>query len=88
MKWEGSWERYPGHHIPTPLLGDNGVPDGVEGGEPGAGAGRKQGHLRGLNPDPAVLGVPPPVPFAFSCSSSHRFKGEKQNLSAAMSRVQ
>lgn len=52
------------------------------------GAGRKQGHRRDSNPDPAVLGVPPPEPFAFSCSFSHRLKGEKQNLDAAMSRVQ
>lgn len=52
------------------------------------GAGRKQGRCRDSNPGPAVLGVPPPAPFAFSCSFSHRLKGEKQNLDTAMSCVQ
>lgn len=70
------------------LLGDQEAPDGV--GRKGLeqGAGRKQGHCGDLNPGPAVLGVPPPAPFAFSFSFSHRLKGEKQNLDAAMSRIQ
>lgn len=52
------------------------------------GAGKQQGRRRDSNPGPAVLGVPPPAPFAFSSLLSHRLKGEKQNLDAAMSRIQ
>lgn len=51
-------------------------------------AGKKQGRHRDSNPGPVVLGVPPPAPFAFSSLLSHRLKGEKQNLDAAMSRIQ
>lgn len=49
------------------------------------GAGRPRRRRRDSNPGPAVPGVPPPAPFAFSCSLSHRLKGEKQNLEAAVS---
>lgn len=74
-------------HPNTSVLRDREIPDEVGRG-PGVRAGRKQGRRRDSNPGPAVLGVPPPAPFAFSCSFSHRLKGEKQNLNAAMSRVQ
>lgn len=72
--------------VPQPNASLSGPWRGRKGLEPRAG--RKQGRHRDLNPGPAVLGVPPPAPFAFSSLFSHRLKGEKQNLNAAMSRIQ
>lgn len=85
---EGSWERGPGHPTPGPLSSGTTMSLMRWGGRPGVRSWKEAGTPQGLEPWPSSAGCATTSAFCFFLLFFHRLKGEKQNLNAAMSRIQ
>lgn len=88
MEQEGSWERGPGHPTPGPLSSGTIMSLMRWGGRPGVRSWKEAGTPQGLEPWPSSAGCATTSAFCFFLLFFHRLKGEKQNLNAAMSRIQ